>query len=712
MILDDVTMPEYERGLARSRTVLIPFGSLEEHGRAPAALHRHAPGRRGLPARRRAHRRAPRPRGRLRRLPQHAQPPGDRRASAPPRCGRSRSTSCATSTATGMRRFVLISGHAGKTHLLTLVDAGEQLLEELPDIARQRRSRSTTRSRRRAEASSRPGRLPRRRDRDLARDLPAPGAGAGHLPGGVAGLPRRAARARQAPALARRRLGRPGAGERGEGSPAHRARGRRVGCSRAGGYAESRREDPTGRRAAFTGGADRAGSLTDQARSPRRRGPRAGSVMAFEFCWEHKRCTRECRVRDLQVLFCWHLAINEGRKRKEECEACSYRRRWVRRRTLDRGLRADARAARRSPARVAARARRRRRAEHPLRPRGDGARPGLRVHRGLRRRGGARHRRGASAGPDHHRRHHAAAQRLRTLRAAQGRRGDARDPGGHGHGARRRRDRQQGASAGADAYLIKPFHLADLQEVIDQLLPPRHALTAAGRGAPPEPSRARLQQRERHPRVGGQVHVRRLRQPLQLGPGVPHQRRVCRREVAEREHRVAHGVRVLAAQEAQQLRDVLAHHLREVLPDAAEGQQDAAARRPRGSSPARAPAAGRSPAAAPASSRRSCRARARPPRAPRPRRRRAARAAAGRRRARQLRVVEADVAERARGVGARLDQLVVEQRAQARHRGRGRLAVREDGRAEGVRGVGAHVRVRVVEQRGDRRQQREAPRPG
>jgi creatinine amidohydrolase len=30
---------------------------------------------------------------------------------------------------------VLISGHAGKTHLLTLVDAGEQLLDELPDIA-------------------------------------------------------------------------------------------------------------------------------------------------------------------------------------------------------------------------------------------------------------------------------------------------------------------------------------------------------------------------------------------------------------------------------------------------------------------------------------------------------------------------------------------------------------------------------------------------
>jgi creatinine amidohydrolase len=33
----------------------------------------------------------------------------------------------------GLRNFVLISGHAGKTHLLTLVDAGEELLERLPD---------------------------------------------------------------------------------------------------------------------------------------------------------------------------------------------------------------------------------------------------------------------------------------------------------------------------------------------------------------------------------------------------------------------------------------------------------------------------------------------------------------------------------------------------------------------------------------------------
>jgi DNA-binding response OmpR family regulator len=33
------------------------------------------------------------------------------------------------------------------------------------------------------------------------------------------------------------------------------------------------------------------------------------------------------------------------------------------------------------------------------------------------------------------------------------------------------RDRKQGSTAGADAYLVKPFHLTDLKEIIDTLLP-------------------------------------------------------------------------------------------------------------------------------------------------------------------------------------------------------------------------------------------------
>ena len=52
--------------------------------------------------------------------------------------------------------------------------------------------------------------------------------------------------------------------------------------------------------------------------------------MTFKFCWEYLDCARPCRVRDVQVLFCWRAAIKEGRKSAEQCEACAYRQAWVR----------------------------------------------------------------------------------------------------------------------------------------------------------------------------------------------------------------------------------------------------------------------------------------------------------------------------------------------------------------------------------------------
>jgi CheY-like chemotaxis protein len=52
--------------------------------------------------------------------------------------------------------------------------------------------------------------------------------------------------------------------------------------------------------------------------------------MEFQFCWEHLNCSRTCRVREEQALFCWRSAIAEGRKLTEECETCSYRQAWVR----------------------------------------------------------------------------------------------------------------------------------------------------------------------------------------------------------------------------------------------------------------------------------------------------------------------------------------------------------------------------------------------
>jgi len=52
--------------------------------------------------------------------------------------------------------------------------------------------------------------------------------------------------------------------------------------------------------------------------------------MPFAFCWEYRGCTRECRVREAQELFCWRSSIGEGRKSLTECQACSYRQAWVR----------------------------------------------------------------------------------------------------------------------------------------------------------------------------------------------------------------------------------------------------------------------------------------------------------------------------------------------------------------------------------------------
>jgi creatinine amidohydrolase len=133
MIIGEVTMPEYERGLGNSRTVIIPFGSLEEHGAhlplctdtlQVVEVCRRVAERTG------AHLAPEVPYGVVRSTRNH-----------PGTVGVTTATLRAIAIDLvrdfhrhGMRSFVLISGHAGKTHVLTLVDAGEQLLDELPEI--------------------------------------------------------------------------------------------------------------------------------------------------------------------------------------------------------------------------------------------------------------------------------------------------------------------------------------------------------------------------------------------------------------------------------------------------------------------------------------------------------------------------------------------------------------------------------------------------
>lgn len=132
MLIADLNMEEFASGLQLTRSVLIPFGSVEEHGPhlplSTDTLQAEEVGRRL--AERRALFVAP-----------------------PVHYGVCRSTSdhrgtLSISTATlraltidivlalyrqGLRNFILLTGHAGGTHTATLIDAGEELLQRLSD---------------------------------------------------------------------------------------------------------------------------------------------------------------------------------------------------------------------------------------------------------------------------------------------------------------------------------------------------------------------------------------------------------------------------------------------------------------------------------------------------------------------------------------------------------------------------------------------------
>uniref|UniRef100_A0A831XD91 Creatininase family protein n=1 Tax=Geobacter metallireducens TaxID=28232 RepID=A0A831XD91_GEOME len=133
MIIETMTMVEFEEGLKRTRTVLVPFGSVEEHGShlplSTDTIQAYEVGRKAA-----------------QQIPLFVAPPIH--------YGCCRSTSChpgtiSITTATlkslmkdivrsfygqGMRNFVILTGHAGGSHRMALQDAGEELLPEIPDI--------------------------------------------------------------------------------------------------------------------------------------------------------------------------------------------------------------------------------------------------------------------------------------------------------------------------------------------------------------------------------------------------------------------------------------------------------------------------------------------------------------------------------------------------------------------------------------------------
>ena len=133
MLLTDITMAEFEAGLKKTRSVILPYGSTEEHG----SHH-------------------PLSTDTLQAMEVSAKLAQQRPVFvAPPiHYGVCRSTSrhpgtVSITTATlkgltrdivvslrdqGLRNFIFLTGHAGGTHFSALVDAGEELLQRFADI--------------------------------------------------------------------------------------------------------------------------------------------------------------------------------------------------------------------------------------------------------------------------------------------------------------------------------------------------------------------------------------------------------------------------------------------------------------------------------------------------------------------------------------------------------------------------------------------------
>lgn len=134
MIIEEMTMPEFEAGLLETRIVLIPFGSVEEHGpHLPLSTDTFEAYQVCVKA--------------AERRPLFVAPPVH--------YGNCRSTSChpgtiSISTSTlkslfkdivqsmrghGLHTFIALSGHAGGAHCAALQEAGEELIERYDDIS-------------------------------------------------------------------------------------------------------------------------------------------------------------------------------------------------------------------------------------------------------------------------------------------------------------------------------------------------------------------------------------------------------------------------------------------------------------------------------------------------------------------------------------------------------------------------------------------------
>ncbi|MBW1646092.1 MAG: creatininase family protein [Deltaproteobacteria bacterium] len=133
MLITEMTMPEFAALRQRTQTVFLPFGSTEEHGRHlpldTDTIQVYEVVKR-VAARRPVFVAPPLHYGVCRSTADH---PGTIGISSPTLkmlvndLGRSL-------YGQGLRNFVLISGHAGKTHMNALLEAGEELLTAFDDV--------------------------------------------------------------------------------------------------------------------------------------------------------------------------------------------------------------------------------------------------------------------------------------------------------------------------------------------------------------------------------------------------------------------------------------------------------------------------------------------------------------------------------------------------------------------------------------------------
>ena len=133
MLIENMTMAEFSKGLEICTTVYIPFGSVEEHGShlplSTDTIEAYEVGKRASE-----------------RIPLFVAPPvhyGSCRSTAQHPGTVSISTSTLKALlkdivrslhAQGLTNFIALTGHAGGSHRMALQDAGEELIAELPGI--------------------------------------------------------------------------------------------------------------------------------------------------------------------------------------------------------------------------------------------------------------------------------------------------------------------------------------------------------------------------------------------------------------------------------------------------------------------------------------------------------------------------------------------------------------------------------------------------